>query len=296
LLKEFPEDPEARLDLAILDIAEKRFSVAEAELRRIYRPGQADLRQMGALVDLLLTLQQSNAAQSTVDRELAASANPAAIRQIWADALRRHGLFDAAIREYSELASSTNQAEPLLQLAEIYNRMGRQPEALNAAQKAAQRRPDDAKTLLYAGYMLERAGKLQEAERAYRQALSSKPADALLMNNLASVLVTQGRDLDEARKLIEDALKQNPGASEFRDTLASVYAKKRLYDSSIQILNGLVRQYPKDMTFRVHLASTLLDKGDRAAAAQEVAGLRKDAVPKELEATVNLLSARLTGQ
>jgi tetratricopeptide (TPR) repeat protein len=296
LLKELPNDTEARLDLAILDIAEKRFSVAEAELRQIYQPGQADLRQMAALVDLLLTLQQSNAAQRTVDRELLASGNSPTVRQIWAEALRRHGLLDSAIREYNELASSTNQAEPLLRLADIYNRMGRQSEALNAAQKAAARRPDDAKTLLYVGYMLEKAGKLQEAEGAYRQALRIKPTDAVLMNNLASVLVTQGRDLDEAKKLIEDALKQNPSASDFRDTLASVYGKKRLYDSSIQILNGLVRQYPKDISFRLHLASTLLDKGDRAAAEQEVANLHKETMPKELEATVNLLSTRLRAQ
>jgi len=251
---------------------------------------------MAALVDLLLTLHQTGAAQQIVDRELSASGNSPAVRQTWAEALHRHGMLDAAVREYSELASSTNHAEPLLQLADIYNRMGREPEALNAAQNAAIRRPDDAKTLLYAGYMLEKAGKLQEAERAYRQALRTKPVDAVLMNNLAAVLVTQGRDLDEAKTLIEDALKQNPGASDFRDTLASVYAKKRLYDSSIQILNGLVRQYPKDITFRVHLASTLLDKGDREAAAHEVANLRKDTVPKELEATVNLLSARLSGR
>lgn len=296
LLKERPDDTQALLDRAILDMAEKRFSVAEAELRQIYRPGQADRRPMAALVDLLLTLHQTGAAQQIVDRELSASGNSPAVRQTWAEALHRHGMLDAAIREYSELASSTNQAEPLLQLADIYNRMGREPEALNAAQNAAIRRPDDAKTLLYAGYMLEKAGKLQEAERAYRQALRTKPVDAVLMNNLASVLVTQGRDLDEAKTLIEDALKQNPGASDFRDTLASVYAKKRLYDSSIQILNGLVRQYPKDITFRVHLASTLLDKGDREAAAHEVANLRKDTVPKELEATVNLLSARLSGR
>jgi predicted Zn-dependent protease len=144
--------------------------------------------------------------------------------------------------------------------------------------------------------MLEKAGKLQEAEGAYRQALRIKPTDAVLMNNLASVLVTQGRDLDEAKKLIEDALKQNPSASDFRDTLASVYGKKRLYDSSIQILNGLVRQYPKDISFRLHLASTLLDKGDRAAAEQEVANLHKETMPKELEATVNLLSTRLRAQ
>ena len=296
LLKERPDDPQALLDRAILDMAEKRFSVAEAELRQIYRPGQADLRPMAALVDLLLTLHQTGAAQQIVDRELRASGNSPAVRKTWAEALRRHGMLDSAIREYSGLASSTDQAEPLLQLAEIYNGTGQQSEALNAAEKAAARQPDDAKTHLYTGYMLEKVGKLQEAERAYRQALKIRPTDALLMNNLASVLAAQGQNLDEAKKLIEDALKQNPAAPEFRDTLASVYAKKRMYDSSVQILNGLVKQHPNEISFRIHLASTLLEKGDRAAAEFEVANIRKGTIPKEFEASLNLLSTRLRAQ
>jgi tetratricopeptide (TPR) repeat protein len=293
LLKDQPADPEARLDLAVLDVAEKRYSVAEAELRQIYRPGQADLRPMAALVDLLLTLRQGKAAQQTVDRELVASHNSPTVRQAWAGALRRHGLLDAATREYGELASSTSQAEPLFQLAEIYNQMGRHSDALNAAQNAATRRPEDPKALLYAGYMREKTGNLQEAERAYREALRIKPGDAILMNNLSSVLAAQGRLLDEAKKLIEDALKQHPTAPDFRDTLASVYAKKGMYDSAIHILYGLVKESPQEISFRVHLASTLLEKGDRAAAGYELANLRRDTVPKELEATVNSLSTRL---
>jgi tetratricopeptide (TPR) repeat protein len=297
LLKERPNDTEARLDLAILDLAEKRFSLAESELRQVYRPGQADLRPMVALVDLLLTLRQQNAAQQTIGRELLASGNPLAVRKTWADALHRHGLLDSAIREYGELASSTNEAEPLLQLAEIYDRMGRRSDAINAAQSAATRRPGDPMTLLYTGYMLEKAGRLQDAERAYRQGLRIKATDAVLMNNLASVLAAQGRDLEEAKKLIEDALKQNPDAPDFRDTLASVYAQKHMYDSSLQVLYGLVKKYPQEMSFRVHLASTLLDKGDRAGAQSELAKLRKDiTVPKELEAAVNLLATRLGQQ
>ncbi len=296
LLKDRPDDPQALLDRAILDMQEKRLSAAEAELRQIYQPGQADPRPMAALVDLLLTLHQTGAAQQIVDRELRISRNSALVRKTWAEALRRHGLLDSAIREYSGLASSTDQAEPLLQLAEIYNGLGQQSEALHAAEQAVARRPDDAKTQLYTGYMLEKAGKLQEAERAYRQALKIRPTDPLLMNNLASVLAAQGQNLDEARGLIEDALKQNPAAPEFRDTMASVYARKRMYDSSIQILNGLVKQHPNEISFRIHLASTLLDKGDRAAAENEVASIRKGTVPKEFEAQINLLSTRVRAQ
>ena len=248
---------------------------------------------MAALVDLFLTLQQRNAAQQTIDRELAASRNSPAVRQIWAQALRGHGLIDSAAREFGELASSTGQAEPLIQLSGIYNEMGRRTDALNAAQNAVTRQPDDPKAVLYSGFMLEKAGKLQEAERAYREGLRLKPGDAVLMNNLASVLAAQGRLLDEAKKLIEDALKQRPTASEFRDTLASVYAKRGMYDSAIHILYGLVKEAPQEISFRVHLASMLLDKGDRTGAGNELATLRKDTVPKEFEATVNSLSTRL---
>jgi predicted Zn-dependent protease len=293
LLRDWPKNTEARLDLAVLDIAEKRYSAAEAVLRQIYRSGQADLRPMAALVDLFLTLQKRTAAQEIVDREFVASQNSPAVRLLWAQALGRHGLLDSAVREYSELASATNQTEPLLQLAEIYSQMGRRSDALNAAQSAATRHPDDPKALLYTGFMREKAGELQEAERAYREALRIKPGDALLMNNLAAVLAAQGHLLDEARKLIEEALKQRPTAPDFRDTLANIYARKGMYDSAIQILYGLVKESPGEVSFRVHLVSALLEKGDHAAAENELANLRKDTVPKDLEATVSSLSTRL---
>jgi len=74
--------------------------------------------------------------------------------------------------------------------------------------------------------MLEKAGKLEEAERVYRRALRIQSDDALLMNNLASVLAAQGRNLDEAKKLIEDALQRNPSAPDFRDPTASVHASR----------------------------------------------------------------------
>src|SRR4029077_3959196 len=43
LLRDEPNDTEAQLALAVLHLAVRGYSLAEVELRQIYRPGQADL-------------------------------------------------------------------------------------------------------------------------------------------------------------------------------------------------------------------------------------------------------------
>ena len=66
-----------------------------------------------------------------------------------------------------------------------------------------------------------------QAEARYRAALELDPHDLLALNNLAWLLGSQGRSLDEAEGLIRHALTLNPEPrADLEDTLATVLAAK----------------------------------------------------------------------
>jgi predicted Zn-dependent protease len=54
------------------------------------------------------------------------------------------------------------------------------------------------------------------------------------------------------------------------DTLGWIYLKKNMNDSALQIFETLVKNDPRNATFRYHLASTLYQKGDKKQARAEL--------------------------
>jgi tetratricopeptide (TPR) repeat protein len=79
---------------------------------------------------------------------------------------------------------------------------------------------------LFLGNALFGLGRLEEAEAAYREAIRLLPGNAEAHNNLAWLLHTRGRDLDEAVKLAERAVELDPGREAFRDTREQVRAAR----------------------------------------------------------------------
>jgi predicted Zn-dependent protease len=61
-----------------------------------------------------------------------------------------------------------------------------------------------------------------------------------------------------------------PGEPDFGDTLGSIYLKRGLKDSALQVFQNLTRQNPKNPTFRYHLGMALLATGDNAGAKNEL--------------------------
>ncbi len=89
---------------------------------------------------------------------------------------------------------------------------------------------------------LKRLGQYPEAIEAYRQALLVDTGNPVVLNNLADLLVEQGGDLDEAIRLVKDAL-----AAEIADrgpyfsTLGWAYARRGDLDEAEKYLDEAVR-------------------------------------------------------
>ena len=106
------------------------------------------------------------------------------------------------------------------------------------------------------------------------------------MNDLAYLMVESGVDLDEALSLAQKAIQAAPEEPEMADTLAWIYFRKNLNDSSLQILRGLVLKYPSRPSFRYHLAMALVRAGDGAAAKREFKKALSLNPPLELQSEI----------
>jgi len=76
------------------------------------------------------------------------------------------------------------------------------------------------------GNLAAASGRWSEAERCYRKALAQRPDDADAMNNLATVLLERGKDLDEAERLASRAVAIGGRDSLYRATLAEVQSAR----------------------------------------------------------------------
>ena len=87
--------------------------------------------------------------------------------------------------------------------------------------------PDSLTYLFYFqfGAALERSGDAAEAEKYFRKCLDLSPRFAEAMNYLGYMWAERGRNLDEARKLIEKAVELEPDNSAFLDSMGWVLFK-----------------------------------------------------------------------
>ncbi len=82
---------------------------------------------------------------------------------------------------------------------------------------------------LYLGNVYFGQRRFAEAETEYRAALERLPGNPEVMNNLAWLLLTRGRKLDEAQELAERAVARAPSAparAAYQDTLAAIRAAR----------------------------------------------------------------------
>jgi tetratricopeptide (TPR) repeat protein len=112
-------------------------------------------------------------------------------------------------------------------MAELFERDGEYAQALSVLEKAAGQWPDNATVVYRAGLVHDRMGDRAKAMDMMEQVIALHPEHADALNFLGYSLAEQGRDLERARLLIENALKIKPDNGFFVDSLAWVYYKQK---------------------------------------------------------------------
>lgn len=294
LLKDFPKFRDAHLQMAFLDLAERKYAAAQTRLRTIYQES-SDVRALTGMAEVHLAQQQNAEALKLARDELARRPDEPRVRLLVARTALRIQQYDLAVQEFIRLAERDQNWDYLyLQLGAAHQLNGDLPRAILAYRRAAQISPNSIEAVLRMAYAYEVSGQPKEAIAAYRQALAMNPNTPIAMNNLAYLLAEHGGDLDEALKLAQTALQQAPQQRYIADTVGWVFLKKRDVASAVQIFSGLVRKYPEEAVFRFHLGAGLLEQGDRTRARSELQAALERQPPADMEKRIRALLAKLS--
>jgi len=270
LRKRFPGNPAVESESAFLALADRKPLEAERGFRKLYRPGDPNLRILVGLTQALLQAGKRGDALRLLEDDLKAVPNRSAVQVMLAEGYAASGEPEKA----AGLLEAVIQAEPGTTsaygvLAGIRLRENRLGDAIQLLTTATEKSPGNADLLASLGEVQHAENRLDEAERSLRAALAADSGSRRARIGLALVLADAGSKLDEALQSAQAALTRMPSDLLARDALAYVYLKQKRTDVALTSFRGVTSQNPNVPLFRYHYGLALAESGETAKARAE---------------------------
>ena len=210
-------------------------------------------------------------AQETLDAVSGSDPLIAVVRLRQAVLLEELNEHDASARVLEQLAADQpDRPEPLTQLGDALRRRNQFAAAAAAYDRAVARvgTPSRAHwTLFYQrGIALERSGNWPLAEADFKYALQLAPEQPNVLNYLGYAWADQGKNLPEARGMIERAVAQLPNDGSIIDSLGWVMLKQGDAAAALKQLERAVELQSEDPVINAHLGDALDAVGRRREA------------------------------
>ncbi len=212
---------------------------------------------------------------------------PARATALRVDLMEGSGDLDGAIRlQRARVGDSPSEGVEVLRLAELLVESGDVDGALATIQAgldaidelrdvrlktatASQRygmretaRSDRAWLLLRRSFIEKEADRVDASEATLRELLRLYPHDSDAMNALGYLLAQEGRQLDEASSLVEQALAQRPWSGAYTDSLGWVRYRQGRLDEAIEELERAALWLPGDPEILEHVGDAWRAAGD----------------------------------
>ena len=193
--------------------------------------------------------------------------------------------WDAAIAAYRGALQRANSTDNAVKLHSALRRAGKTADAERAAADWLKANPKDAGFQYYLGDVAMAAKDNATAESRYRAVLAIQPKNPLALNNVAWLMVKQGKP--GAVALAEEATKLVPDRAPLLDTLAAALAAEGQLPKAIEVQARAVARAPTDSSMRLNLARYYLKAGDKTKARTELETLARlgDKFPDQAEVT-----------
>lgn len=181
------------------------------------------------------------------------------------ETLRRAGREDAARRLLRDIATSE---DPQRKMAAglIHRQWGEAARSVALLEEAAAARPEHLGGLYVLAQAYYEDGRKEDAEETLRRLLSEQSDIASALNDLGYMLAEEGRDLEEARRMTERAVRLDPDNGAYVDSLGWALFRLGRLDEAQKYLERAARLMPDDPEILEHLGDVYRARGDHGAA------------------------------
>lgn len=276
LVREAPDMPDGWLALASLQAQAHEYRAAQRALERFTATAnqltEPALRQQalsqGYMLSARIALinQQYDQVLNTLNK-IEQGSNDLAVQSLRAQALAKQGKLAQGRAAIRAVPAQNAAQEQLKRRAEVQllRDAGAPQEAYLLQLTLHQQSPDDVDIAYDTAILAEAAGKIDVMERLLRDIIARKPDHFHAYNALGYSMADRGVQLDEARQLIETALRHAPNDPFITDSLG--WAQFRSGDKK-KALATLEKAYAlrDDVEIAAHLGEVLWSLGERERA------------------------------
>lgn len=179
---------------------------------------------------------------------------------------------EAAKALHAQLNGTESDRETYLNIAQIYERARRYPEAeqnVHLAEAVSGSPRDNEMAWFLLGAIYERQKFFDKAEVEFKKAIAVNPKSASVLNYYGYMLGDLGIRLDEAQSLVQRALDEDPYNGAYLDSLGWIYFKQNKLGEAEATLRKALERDSHDPTMHSHLGDVLARAGRPELAAAE---------------------------
>jgi tetratricopeptide (TPR) repeat protein len=268
-MKMYPKSNDLMFELGQVEYLDKNYKQSEAAFQTLIAAG--DPRGLPGVMESKVAQGQWDQAIESAENQLKQAPDRSDYRLALAKIYFRAAKYAESSVQYQMLIDKNPKVTDLyVRLGESKENNHDVNGAVEAFKKAREIDPTNYLPLLELALLYNRAGRDEEARTAYEEVIKLQPDNVEALNNLAYLKADQGVDLDQALAYAQRAQQKRPNDPNVVDTLALIYIHKNLTDDSLRMLRDLVTKTPNNPTFHLHLALALYQKGDRPQAKKEL--------------------------
>ncbi len=239
-----PNSASAMVNLAKIYIAERNFAEALNLYEKALAADSKNFDALSGIVNILIRQRQFGEAQAKTDRSIQENAGQngtlAALHYLKSDIHRAENNLEAAENELKQSVElDENYLPAYSSYATLLIERNQTDAALEQFNKVVERKPS-ASVYTLIGILEDSRNNATEAEKNYRKALEIEPETPIAANNLAWMLATNKTNLDEALRLAQSTVNQDPNNAGYYDTLGWVYYQKGLHTTAVEHLRKAV--------------------------------------------------------
>ncbi len=268
-----PTSPNYQVRLAEALLANKDADGARRALRKALEIKPDLLVAKRALVSMALTEKRPQEAMAIVREMQKANPKDPLVYAIEGDVESSRKNWDAAVAAYRTAFGMNKNTDGAVRLHAALRAAGKGVEAERLAADWMKDKPKDPAFRYYLGDAALTQNEFGVAEGHYRAVVEMQPRNALALNNVAWLMVKQGKP--GAVAVAEQANEIMPGRSPLMDTLALAYAADNKLPKALEIQKQAIGRAPNDPALKLTLAKLLIQSGDKAYARAELEDLAK---------------------